>query len=331
VTDDFNRAGISHLVAISGYNVLLVTALGLAALRPLAGRRRAIVVSMLLVVLFALLVGGSPSVLRAALMGLILLGAKLAGRPDDGLSAVWLTAALLGLWQPLIFNDVAFQLSFAATLGLVLLARPLQTALAWSLQSRLPGPAVSFLAESGGVTLAASLATLPIVGLTFDRVSLVALPANLLAGFAFPLILASSALTAIAGTVSDGLGRLAGEAAFLPLAYLIAIGRLFGGLPGASMSVGRLGPAGLIALAALSGCALGLWLNRSRFRFGAVEPPVALRFSPVLVAAALIAAVAVVAWWRVLDGDSGRLTVTVLDVGQGDAILMASSSPPRPP
>jgi competence protein ComEC len=326
VTQDFNRAGISHLVAISGWNVTLVAGFAVAAMTPLLGRRPAALAAMALVLLYALFVGGAPSVLRAAVMGEVMLGAVLVGRPGSALTAVCFTGAVLTAIDPLIMNDVAFQLSFAATLGIVLLQPPL-LALVASPLARLKMPAV--VEETLAVTTAASVAVLPIIAATFGRISLVALPANLLAVPAFPFVIGSSFLTAVAGVISPEAGQIVGEAAYLPLAYLVWLAENAGALPAASLSVRNFGVLEAALIYVVIGGA-GIWLMRRRPR--AAQAPVGLR-GPRLrwttALAGVLALAAVLVWAQALAPEDGRLTVTVLDVGQGDAILIETPSGQR--
>ncbi len=97
LTDDFNRSGISHLVAISGYNVMLLAGFSVASLAWIIGRRWAICCSIFIIVFYAVLVGASPSVLRATIMAVVVLTASLAGRPRESLHALILTAAAIDL------------------------------------------------------------------------------------------------------------------------------------------------------------------------------------------------------------------------------------------
>ena len=326
LTEDFNSSGISHLVAISGYNVMLIAGFTVAALAGLFGRRWAICCSIGVIVFYAGLVGGSPSVLRATIMAVVVLTASLAGRPRESLNALVFTAALLTLWQPLIVHDVAFQLSFAATLGIVLLAGRIQEAIEVRIRRVAPDAAARLLAEHLGVTTAATLVVLPIIAVTFDQISPIALATNLLIVPVFPFILGAAAVTAFAGVVDTGLGRLAGEAAYLPLAYMVEVGRLGATLPGAAVPVSGLGWRELVvAYVGLAGAAF-VFL---RSRLQVLEPRTSEESAFVPLATLVLAVMAVVIWWSALEPASTRLRVTVLDVGQGDAILVETPAGQR--
>ena len=319
LNDDFNRAGISHLIAISGSNVSLVAGLALAMFTWPLGRRRAVIAAMLMIAGFVVLVGASPSVMRAGIMGAVMLGAVLAGRPGSALTAVAFTAALLTAWQPLSILDVAFQLSFASTVGLVLMAPRLAGALVGLLERALPASAALWLAESTAMTAAASLAVFPIIAANFERASLVAVPANLVAGPLFAAVIVTSFATALAGLVSTSLADLAGRFAGLPLSLMIETGGSFASIPGASLDIAGFGTeAAAVCYAMLAAAAWAL------ARRATLPRPTERRLSvaPALVASVLAAAVAALIWADALLPGPRNLRVTVLDVGQGDAILI---------
>jgi competence protein ComEC len=319
LTEAFNRAGISHLIAISGSNVTLVAGLALAGLTPLLGRRRAVVGAMVLVCGFVLLVGASASVARAGVMGLLMLGAVLAGRPGSALTAVALAAALLTAWRPMAALDVSFQLSFAATLGLVLLQPWLERSIVPLLARVVPAGPAAFLGETVAVTAAASIAVLPITAAYFGRVSLVAIPANIVAVPLFEATIVTSALTAVAGVASSRVAELAGQFALVPLGALVECARWFGSLPGAAIAAPRSGVGGALAFY----LALGLVALWGRRVANADEPArEQRRGSLALGTSALVLVAAGGLWLQVLTHEDGRLVVTVLDVGQGDAILV---------
>jgi competence protein ComEC len=325
VNDDFNRAGISHLIAISGSNVSIVAQFAVTSLAWLLGRRLSIVGAFVLIALFTLVVGATPSVVRAAIMGVVMLGAVLAGRSGSALTAVALAAALLTAVSPLAVLDVGFQLSFAATVGLIILARPLQEIIAPLLSRITPDGVAAVLSESVSVTAAASLAVFPITAANFHRVSLVAVPANIVAVPLFTATILLSGVTAAAGLMSGAAGDVAGRFALVPLWALIQIAGAFASLPHATVSIDAGGVA--IAVAFYGSFGVVTFVLSRRRRLGLELP----RLSPgwALPATVLVLVAGARLWFSVLSADAGTLTVAVLDVGQGDAILITTPAGQR--
>ncbi len=330
LTDDMNATGTSHLIAISGHNISLAAALVITGLAWLIGRRQAALAALVAIAAYTALTGASPTVVRAAIMGGLFVAASLAGRPASALPSVALAAALMTGWDPLVIEDVSFQLSFAAIVGLVYLAPALQARGA-DLLLRLgidtsQGGISAFMLESTSVTVGAVAATLPLTALNFGRVSAVAPISNLLLVPAFPVILGSSALAAVAGVVWEPLGQAAGWFAWASLTYMIEVARFFADLPLASFDVAGFG-AGHAAALYLALAALAWWLARRR-PVGTTDvapertPTGGLRVQPVWALAGGLAVATALTWWAALEGDGDQLTVSVLDVGQGDAILV---------
>jgi competence protein ComEC len=210
LTEDMNATGTSHLVAVSGQNVTLVAGLLMAALAWAIGRRPAAWLALAAVIGYSLLVGGEPSVVRAAIMGALYVIATALGRQSSGPIALALAGAVMTAIDPQAVHEVSFQLSFAATLGLMtlgslLITRAQALAQRWPAVSAFPltRPAI----ELAAVTLAAIAFTLPITAVNFQRVSLVAPLANLLAVPAFLLV--GRRRHAAGGGQRPGLGGLA--------------------------------------------------------------------------------------------------------------------------
>jgi len=120
----YRDTGTAHIIAISGFNMAILAGLLMAFNSKILNRYRAFLLTAAGLSLYSVLVGGSPSVVRAAVMAVIAMGGHLIGRQSTGVNALFLTAALMCLFNPFLLWDASFQLSFAATLGLVLL--PLQ-------------------------------------------------------------------------------------------------------------------------------------------------------------------------------------------------------------
>ncbi|MFN8519864.1 MAG: DNA internalization-related competence protein ComEC/Rec2 [Chloroflexota bacterium] len=333
VTDAFTATGLSHVVAISGWNIALIGGVigGLLAAMGLGRRQRTIAIVVALGA-FTLLAGGGASVVRAALMGGVVLVAREMGRPGTAAAALGLATWCLLLLDPAMASDIGFQLSVAATAGL----------LAWGsrLTQRLlgsgPGPVRRWLGESLGVSLAAQAATLPLVLLHFGRLSLVSPLANLvIAPLVAPAMLVGS-LCLVAGlVVGAGVPAiLAAPFAVLGWAVLgsmVAVAGAFAGLPYASV---ELAPAVATASAVAMALAVGgvAWRARGSgtqpSTSDAVVPRRDARTLPartrrLVMCAAGVAMLLVGAGVlvRAVTRDA-RLVVTALDVGQGDSILV---------
>ena len=228
--DDFLASGLIHVVAISGFNITLVA----LAVRRMAGwliGRYSVLLAMLALPVYAALAGGEPSVVRATLMGELILLAWLLGRDTDALVALAVAALAIVLVDPSALADVGFQLSFAGTLGLVVVAPGLSEWL--TARARLPRLA----AEPLAVTATASLMVTPIIAHTFERLQLAAIPANLLALAAPVWIMATGAPVAVWAAAGWPFGEVLAWAAWVPLEYLIQAARLAAALPGASVPI----------------------------------------------------------------------------------------------
>ena len=228
--NDFLASGLIHVVAISGFNITLVA----LAVRRMAGwliGRYSVLLALLALPLYAALAGGEPSVVRATLMGELILLAWLLGRDTDALVALAVAALAIVLVDPSALADVGFQLSFAGTLGLVVIAPGVSEWL--TARTRLPRLA----AEPLAVTATASLMVTPIIAHTFERLQLAAIPANLLALAAPVWIMLTGAPVAIWAAAGWPFGDVLAWAAWVPLEYLVQAARLAAELPGASIPI----------------------------------------------------------------------------------------------
>jgi competence protein ComEC len=167
--EDFRRAGLSHLLAVSGENVTLLALLAM----PLLGafgislRERQLWVLGLIAV-YVPLAGAGPSIQRAAVMGGVGVLATLAGRRSSRLYALALALGVTLAVDPHVAGDVGWQLSFAAVIGILLLAAPLRGAIVARIGS---GAGRRALAEGVAVTVAATLATAPLIAFSTSKPS----------------------------------------------------------------------------------------------------------------------------------------------------------------
>jgi len=208
LTRAYQQTGTAHIIAISGFNMGILAYVFLRGFGHFLNRYWAALFSGLAIFVYTIFVGASPSVVRAALMAVTAFGGHLIGRRQAGLNALGFTAACMCLVNPLLLGDVSFQLSFAATLGLVLFAEPLQN---W-LDARFPDERAKRITtpvyQYFLLTLAAQLMTLPLIAFHFGRVSLSSAVANPLILPVQPPLLILGGVSVITGAFIPFLGRL---------------------------------------------------------------------------------------------------------------------------
>ncbi len=339
----FTAAGVSHVVAISGWNIAIVAA-AIAALTGRLGRRRRSVVTIIAIVAYVAFAGASASVVRAGLMAGVVLLARESGRAGRAAAALGWAVTVLLLIDPGLVTDAGFQLSSLATAGLIVWASPLTGWLEGRAAGRLPG----WLAENIGVSLAAQAATLPIILVSFGRLAVLSPIVNLVV---VPLVAPAMAVGLIAlgagALVAAGAPPLVGALLAAPgwviLRILVTTVQVSAGLPFAT--VGLAPPFDLIGgLAVAAALAVAVWWQRTRpapasaaLRAGAsgtaggdakgrgAAPALSgLRSASRASVIALMIA-ATVAGGVVAARPSAAPRVTILDVGQGDAILVEGS------
>ena len=315
LVEAFRRTGTSHLLVVSGFNVTLIAGLVLGLLSRRLSPFRAALLAALAVLLYTLLVGADPPVLRAAIMALLGLGGNLLGRRQAGLNSLTLAAAVMALFEPGLLADPGFQLSFTATLGLIVYGTPFQDAfLKWTEKIPLPwlrkgtGLVVEYLAT----TLAAQLATLPVIAYHFHNISLSALLTNLLVLPVQPLLMILGGAAVLLGILWLPLGQAAGLLA-LPLAgFTVRVVEWIAGWS-TPLSLEVSGWGVLIMYALLGGVTI-LWM-----RFPARR--LRLAASTLLVVGALMVGVA---WRGVLTAPDGSLHLTLFDFSNAAPLLVQS-------
>ena len=336
VREEFRRTGTTHILAISGHNLSVVAMLLAGSGVWLFGRRHwAYLVGMLLAVWgYATLVGLAPSVVRAAIMTSFVLVGGYAGRQVFPTLALFFAAALMTAFDPYVLWDIGFQLSFLAMAGIIFCVPMLEDAAGRLLQPWLPLP--GFLQYAGRIvgtgmaaTLGATVATLPVLALNFQYVTLAAFPATLFALPALPGILVGAFATAVlglAGFLSPILTVLPAGVTWLMSSYMMQVVHWWAQVPGASLQLPEMGaPWGWVYLALLT-AALLAW---DRWRRRRDTPPATkwARLAQGLVLLLLAANGAV--WALVAAAPEEELRVRFLDVQQGDAILLETGSGQR--
>lgn len=335
--EDFRRAGLSHLLAVSGQNVTLLALLAMPLMAALGiPLRERLVWVLALIAVYVPLAGAGPSIQRAGVMGAVGVLATLSGRRASRLYALLAALGITLAIDPGVAADVGWQLSFAAVTGILMLATPLRRAIA----SRLgPGALRLALAEGAAVTIAATLATAPLIAFHFETLSTTTLVANLLAmpavAPAMWLGMATAAASQVPGLPVEALNWLNA----LLLGYIAQVAA-WCGRPGWAQIGIHLSLAHLAAAYAVLAAAIvaAVRLARHRRLKRAADGPKSRAggdISPrrrLQLAAALGLVIVGLGWAKTERGASGvpvsGLRVEVLDIGQGDAILLQPAGAP---
>jgi competence protein ComEC len=300
---DFQASGLGHLLVVSGENVVMVLApmLALASLSRLTRWPR-FLLAFGTVAFFVVLTGAEPSVLRAGVMATLALAGVLLGRPRSTASILSGAVLFLLVLDPWLVWSIGFQLSVAATAGMVALATPF----AERLGRFVPKP----VALAAATTLAAQVGVTPVLLFHFHEVPGVTVLANLLA---FPAVAPAMLLglaAASIGLISTAIGHVVAAIALVPMRYLELVADRLAKAP-----VGHLTSGGG-ALTLILG--FGLVVALALALHGRWRPPRAV----VVVAVALFP---LFVWSTALgSGPPSGLVVRFFDVGQGDAALVTT-------
>ncbi len=227
---DFQRVSLIHMVVLSGYNITVVIN-AVARVLAWAPRYLRFGASGAVVVFFILMSGGAASASRAGLMALLAMYARVSGRVFLATRALGVVTLAMVAWNPwTLAFDPSFQLSALATLGLISFTPVFEKYLQWV-------PERFALREIAASTLATQLAVVPLLLYQNGNLSVMALPANLLALAPVPLAMFFSFIAALGGIFLGPLAVVVGVPAYLLLAYIIGIARFFASLPFASLAI----------------------------------------------------------------------------------------------
>ncbi|MCL5435295.1 MAG: ComEC/Rec2 family competence protein [Patescibacteria group bacterium] len=196
-------AGVMHVIAASGMNITMVAGFLSSIFTLFLRRQTALLASIIGIVFYAFLAGMQPSIIRAAIMGILVFSSQILGRQSLGAYGLFLAAFMMLFISPGLISDVGFQLSFAATAGLLYL-NPLfgRAGKLNSLIKRFP------LLEDLFITFSAQLSTLPILLATFGTYSLWSIPANALVLWTVPVLMILGGVGAILGMIFLPLGSI---------------------------------------------------------------------------------------------------------------------------
>jgi competence protein ComEC len=286
----FRQTGLVHIVVLSGYNVMLVVAFIMFVLSWLLPLRPRALFGIVAIICFALLVGLSATVVRASIMASIFLLAHAFGRTYAITRALVFAGAVMVALNPhILVYDVGFQLSFLATLGLVLIASQFETLL-------MTMPNRFSLRDFFIATVATQIAVLPLLLYQIGELSLVSVVVNMLVLPMVPVAMLLTCVTGVVGLISTSLAVVPAVFAYWSLAYMLSVVQFFAALPFAAVTVPAFPFVFVIGAYAL----YGWWLWRSHVVQAMSAPRVA---SPAVVDTSAIAD-----WEIVTESDTALAT-----------------------
>jgi competence protein ComEC len=318
--DAFRRTGTTHIIAISGFNIAILAGLFTGVFTRLLGRNWGALAAIGAISGYAVFVGGDAAVTRAAIMGTLGVMGGMFGRRQNGLNSLGLAALGMAVVNPNIPWDIGFQLSIAATLGLVLYAQPLEERFVRLAAQKMPeeraqklvGPVSEFFL----FTLAAQMMTLPIMIYHFGGVSWITMVANPLILPTQALVMVLGGLAVLMGLILPGLGQVLAVICLPFVRYTIRMVTWLARLPGSELLIPEFH---VLWLAVFYGLLFSMTLFTGEARKTAFKNI----FSPqagVLVLTGLV----VLVWSRVLSAPDGRLHLTLID-DQGTVLVQAPS------
>lgn len=305
VQSAFSEAGITHIMAVSGANIAFIIFPLLFLFKKMrVGSRMSYLITLGVLVLFVYVTGFEPSVVRAVLMaGIVLLG-KILLREADIFTSLSLAAILMLLHNPLLLSNIGFQLSFAATLSLVLFYPPIKE----KIQHRcLP----DFIADVLAATLAAQIGVLPISVYHFNQISIISILSNLLVVPLTQLITILGFAMAIIGQVSLGISQWIGYVNCSLLSFVLYVTKVSAEMPFSTVTVAT--PRLLLVFLYYAIVIFLLWYKPL------YHPQIS--FEAYIYGAAILMAVFAVPY-LIPRG----LEVVFLDVGQGDSIFIRTAA-----
>lgn len=244
VSDNFNRVGLTHIIAVSGFNISIIASFFMYILIAVGlNRRQAFWISVIAIGAFVFFCGAPASAVRAGIMGSIVLLGQYLGRPSQAARALFFTIFLIVLFNPMsLLWDSGFQLSAIATAGLLYLP-PIIKEHFLNLAPINNLPKLKLFLENSAIaeilfaTFSAIIATLPLILFQFGRLSIVALPVNLLVLWLIPYIMLFGFLAVIISWIFYPAGLVMAWFTGFGLKYIIMISEFFGSLSWSSVDI----------------------------------------------------------------------------------------------
>ena len=303
VYDTLKSSGLAHMVAVSGLHIsFLIGAITKMRLR----RRGTAAVCIPALVFFAFMTGCTPSVVRAVIMSVMLLIAPLLGRESDSATALGFALLVTLLQNPYAIQSVSLQLSYASVACIFLFSERIGAFLRGGRKGRI----WRALTDSVSLSLSASALTIPISACCFGRISLLAPVSNVLTFWVVSLLFPLGLAVSVIGIFLPGAGSVLGWVLYIPAKYILAVARVISSAAFAQVSA--------------RGVPMVCWLVFAYAVFGIMVFTRGWKRKWYVPVCAVTASLCVISLLTAAAADLAGVTFAVLDVGQGQAIVVTS-------
>jgi len=262
--EELIRTGTIHVVVVSGQNLMIVAGIFLSFVKYL-GRRFSLILAILAVFLYAFLTGFEPPVVRASLVVLSSSVAIFFGRESGALRNLILAVVVILIIWPRAIGDISFQLTFAASLGIITLGQYLARILNWSrFQEKSKFEILNLAAKNAAIATSAYIFTAPIILFYFGRISPVAPLVNVLVAELVAPIMVGGFLLVILGLLWTGFAQAFAILVYLPATFFVRTVSIFAKLPFSQMNFGQENVWLAIVLYVLIGLVMLVWSLRRK-------------------------------------------------------------------
>lgn len=229
---DLIATGVIHVIALSGTNISILIDI-VAKATGFLGKRVSAVSSIVFITSFVLFVGPSPTIVRAAIMGSMSMVAIFFGRRYWSLLSLFIASGIMLIIEPSWGGEISFQLSFLATLGIILANKVVER----EQSKRLSRQLIFIFKENLVMTLSAQLFTLPVIVYHFERISLISPIANLLIAWSIQPIMIFGMITSLLGIIWLPLAYIPAIISWVFLTYFVKVVEILSSLPFASIQL----------------------------------------------------------------------------------------------
>ena len=237
ITESFKLSGITHLLAVSGTNISYVIIATKFIFDKLFGKKISSILSIISIILFVLISGASPSVVRAAIMAIIVILSLYFSRSPDIISSICITIIIILAFNPLIICDVGFILSFGGTIGIVLFQSEISKLLKEKFKNLASYNLISSLIDSASVTISAQIILFPFMWFYFNQISFVSILTNILVAPFIGFISILGPILYVIGLLFFPLANILSYSIYILISLVIIIANICSKVPYGNINV----------------------------------------------------------------------------------------------